>query len=383
MKGNRKAGQRRRFVFTSQDKISNLAESMIGVSRIDTRTRHQQIVALESAIKLAEVLAEAIEDEELDDLEGEDEIDDEFSACPPCPKCSEEDDEEEDEDEDEDEEDEDGMTSDDIKSIKTESEDVLAKLKSDKITPQDAQKIVMDIVKYLGAALKSFSETEDLAHVGMDEPKEDAKFSVDVDKSKKKLVGQDKPEGQEHSPEVVKGFGKAQVGDKKLDDKQVAPTKVEAPKAYVGDKPVVDKQFKVPGPSLVYSYVGSKLKESRRLDESMYVHNAVIRWGNGDLEGFSASALEAKTAKERALEKAARKAKHLEKIHKDKPEMAKYSVLSSSQFAALSAKEKKSLQDDWKISAKSMDESKEEKASSTTKLQEAVSILNLLNKRSK
>jgi len=86
----------------------------------------------------------------------------------------------------------------------------------------------------------------------------------------------------------------------------------------------------------------------KRLDESVYTHNIVIRWDNGELEGFSGTALSgAKRAKESAEAKASRKAAMIKK---------QFFILDHKSFSQLDSAQKKRLKRDWELSQK-MDES--------------------------
>lgn len=72
----------------------------------------------------------------------------------------------------------------------------------------------------------------------------------------------------------------------------------------------------------------------------MYIVNIAIRWANGDLEGFGASALTEQDARKRALDKAHRKASSL-------PHNCGFDVLDHAEYDALSADEQDALQADW------------------------------------
>ncbi len=72
----------------------------------------------------------------------------------------------------------------------------------------------------------------------------------------------------------------------------------------------------------------------------MYIYNIVVRWANGDLEGFGASALEKEQAYKRAVDKAEAKSKyHLRN--------GAYAVLSKADYDALSIEEQDQVQADW------------------------------------
>lgn len=89
---------------------------------------------------------------------------------------------------------------------------------------------------------------------------------------------------------------------------------------------------------------------SQALDESIYQHNIVVRWNDGDLEGFSGTALSgAKKAKESAENKASRKAQMIKK---------EFTILDGKEFAKLDSATKKRMKRDWDLSQR-MDESKE------------------------
>lgn len=87
------------------------------------------------------------------------------------------------------------------------------------------------------------------------------------------------------------------------------------------------------------------------LSESIYQHSIIVRWSNGDLEGFAGTALSnAKRAKESAEAKANRKAKMIKKD---------FTILSDKEYAQLDSAQKKRLKRDWELSQR-MDESKED-----------------------
>ena len=71
-----------------------------------------------------------------------------------------------------------------------------------------------------------------------------------------------------------------------------------------------------------------------------YIYSIAVRWPNGDLEGFRASALDKDHAQARAVSKAANKQREF-RI----PRV--FQVLDSSDFAMLSVDEQDSIQLDW------------------------------------
>jgi hypothetical protein len=101
----------------------------------------------------------------------------------------------------------------------------------------------------------------------------------------------------------------------------------------------------------IFKEVNSLIEnDTQALSESVYQNNIVVRWTNGDLEGFAGTALSnAKKAKEIAQAKADRKAKMIKK---------EFTVLTDKDFAALDSAQKKRLKRDWDLSQR-MDESKE------------------------
>jgi hypothetical protein len=71
----------------------------------------------------------------------------------------------------------------------------------------------------------------------------------------------------------------------------------------------------------------------------MYTVNIVVKWTNGDHEGFGASALTAKHARERAINKAYRKSGFLTNPGFD--------VLSKAEYDALPIETQDEIQSDW------------------------------------
>lgn len=70
----------------------------------------------------------------------------------------------------------------------------------------------------------------------------------------------------------------------------------------------------------------------------MFIYNIAIRWHNGELEGFGASALTEHHAKARALQKAVMKSHDIAKT---------FTLLSSDEYQNLSVEEQDSLTEDW------------------------------------
>lgn len=73
----------------------------------------------------------------------------------------------------------------------------------------------------------------------------------------------------------------------------------------------------------------------------MYIYKIVVRWKNGDLEGFGASALTKDGAYKRAVTKAHSKASSLP------PCDCGFDVLSSAEYNALTAEQQDDIQNDW------------------------------------
>ena len=72
----------------------------------------------------------------------------------------------------------------------------------------------------------------------------------------------------------------------------------------------------------------------------MYIYNIVVKWPNGDLEGFGSSGLDRDTAKERAVRKASEK-QSLFRI------VGIFQVLNSKEYQELTIDEQDSIQNDW------------------------------------
>ena len=73
---------------------------------------------------------------------------------------------------------------------------------------------------------------------------------------------------------------------------------------------------------------------------SYYRVNIAIKWANGDLEGFSASALTESAARQRAINKAVTKSKEMRIA-------GQWIALNGPQYKALSIDQQDSLQADW------------------------------------
>lgn len=99
------------------------------------------------------------------------------------------------------------------------------------------------------------------------------------------------------------------------------------------------------------SFLETLEKCHKNLEESVYNHQLAVKWNDGSLEGFSASAL---SSSQRAEDLAKKKAQRKAKMTGNK----EYKILSAKEFASLDGTEKKRLERDWKLSQR-MDESVE------------------------
>jgi hypothetical protein len=75
----------------------------------------------------------------------------------------------------------------------------------------------------------------------------------------------------------------------------------------------------------------------------MYIYNIVVKWANGDLEGFGASGLTEKSAYDRAVKKAHDKASSF-------PTNSGFDVLTSAEYRQLTIEQQDDIQLDWNSS---------------------------------
>jgi len=95
--------------------------------------------------------------------------------------------------------------------LRTEAEDVLAKMKTSVLTPADAASIVKDMVIYLGGAMKAYidlaaqvsSQYQQGGYAGQGQPADETN-APDDNKNVNKYVGQEAPPEAGHSPEIYK-----------------------------------------------------------------------------------------------------------------------------------------------------------------------------------
>ncbi len=93
----------------------------------------------------------------------------------------------------------------------------------------------------------------------------------------------------------------------------------------------------------------------------MFQENIVVKWPNGDLEGFSGSVLSSRlAAREAAIKKARIKYCAIMEISHPEPiTICKFTLLDKYEFKALPEDTKKLIRADWEMSSRGLGEYKD------------------------
>lgn len=250
LKRGRKAGTRRRFVLkTGMDRVSNMVESLSSINAQGGIFGAE----VETTLKNCIAVMNSLEDRFEEVLEH---IDNEFNADQKLALTE-------------------ATLSDDtteydalidimaaLPQVKMESVDILHKLKSGDMQPSEVEKLLVDIVKFLGGAVEGYAdlakEAKDLPMVGKDDPKDES-LKLDDHNIGNEEVGKDQPKGQQIKPEANKVNDKV-VGEKQpSDDKEFNVAGDKVSHEVVGqDQPKDEKQSPEKEAMAQKDYVGAK-----------------------------------------------------------------------------------------------------------------------------